>query len=346
MAKSVLMMGGTRFVGLHAVWELVRRGYDVTVLNRGSHNEVLPPGVKHLRCDRKDEELVTGTLRNAVRRGGFDAVVDPSAYVPSDLTPVIEALNGQVGAYVFISSGSVYRSTNVFPWYEDLPQVADVSAGAYGWGKKQCEDVLLAAHAEHGFPATILRPGYIYGPHNTVYREAYFFDRIRAGRPVLVPGTGAVLAQFGYVDDLANLIILALESPKAKGQAYNFAGKHMRPLDDYVRACSKAVSAADGREAEVEIIHYWPEQAGVADKDVGKLFPYRWRVNTVRDISKIRYELGYEERWTLEEGLTEACGWYFGQVDSGRRPFPTPDHAEEDRIAKVSLMYPRAATSL
>lgn len=335
MAKLVLVMGGTRFVGLHAVRELVNRGYDVTVLNRGSHNEVLPPGVKHLRCDRKDDGLVKETLRNALKQHSFDAVIDPSAYVPSDLAPVIDALKGQVEAYVFISSGSVYQSRNLFPWFEDMPQVAGLSAGAYGWGKKQCEDVLMDAHARHGFPAKVLRPGYIYGPHNTAYREAYFFDRIRAGRPVLVPGTGVVLAQFGYVDDLANLIILAMEDPKASGQAYNFAGKYMRPLDDYVKDCAKAVSAVDGREVHVEIVHYWPEQVGLTDSDVGRLFPYRWRVNTVRDVSKIRHELRYEERWTLEEGLTEACRWYFGEIDEGRRPFPVPDHAEEDRIAKA-----------
>lgn len=355
MAKSVLVLGGTRFVGLHAVIELVRRGYEVTVLNRGTHPEVLPPGVKHLKCDRKDEALLRGTLESAVAKGGFDAVVDPSAYVPSDVEPVIDVLGARVGSYVFISSGSVYRSRDVFPWYEDLPQVTGLSAGAYGYNKKLCEDALMEACGRHGFPARIIRPGYIYGPHNTVYREAYFFDRIRAGRPVLVPGTGVVLSQFGYVDDLANLIILAMKAPRASGQAFNFAGRYMRPLDDYVRACARAVATVEaeiggnalqtGRSGDgcshgeagdrPKIIHYWPEDVGLKDEDVARLFPYRWRVSTVRDISKARYTLGYEEKTTLDEGLTEACRWYFGEVAKGRRPFQAPDYAEEDRIARL-----------
>lgn len=331
MAKSVLVLGGTRFVGLHAVLELARRGYDVTVLNRGTRPEVLPPGVRRLKCDRKDEAAFRETLRVAAAGRRFDAVVDPSAYVPSDLAPAVETLDGLVGAYVFISSGSVYKNTNVFPWREDLPRVTDPgTAGDYGYNKMLCEQVLMEAFERSGFPARILRPGYIYGPHNTVYREAYFFDRLRAGRPVLVPGTGVVLAQFGYVDDLANLIILTMEDPKASGQAYNFAGSYLRPLDDYVRACARAVFA--GSSTAPDIVHYWPEQAGLTDKDVAALFPYRWRVNTVRDISKIRYTLGYEEQTSLDHGLFEACKWYFGEVDAGRRPFPEPDYAREDRV--------------
>ena len=230
----------------------------------------------------------------------------------------------------------LFRSSlNLYPWHEGAPQIEDASAGAYGWGKKQCEDLLMDAFAKHNFPCVNLRPGYIYGPHNTVYREAYFFDRIRAKRPVLVPGTGVVLSQFGYVDDLANLIILSMENPSARGQAYNFAGRTMRQLDDYVRACAAGVSAAAGEEFKADIVHYWPQDVSLQDADIGRLFPYRWRVNTVRDISKARYELGYEEKTTLDQGLVESAKWYDRVVAKDKRPFPGADYAEEDRILKA-----------
>jgi len=332
MAKSALVLGGTRFVGLHAVYHLIEKGYRVTVLNRGSHPEVLPPGVERITCDRKDASRVRQVLAEALSRTTFDLVVDPSAYVPEDLEPVVDALRGHVGSYVFISTGSVYKSLNLYPWHEGIPKVEDDSQGAYGWGKKRCEDLLLSAYAEHGFPCVNIRPGYIYGPHNTVYREAYFFDRILDKRPVLVPGTGVVLTQFGHVDDLANLIALAGETPSASGQAYNFSGQTMRPMDDYVRACAVAVSAAMGKEYKADIVHYWPEEVSLTDADVGRLFPYRWRVNTVRDISKARYELGYEEGISLDEGLIESARWYFGEIAKGRRPFAHPDYTEEDKI--------------
>jgi len=192
----------------------------------------------------------------------------------------------------------------------------------------------MDAFVRHGFPCVNLRPGYIYGPHNTVYREAYFFDRIRARRPVLVPGTGVVLCQFGYVDDLANLIILCMENPAARGEAYNFAGQTMRQLDDYVGACAAAVSAAAGEEFGADIIHYWPAEVSLQDSDVGRLFPYRWKVNTVRDISKARYELDYLEKTTLDQGLVESAKWYFGEIAKGQRPFPAADYSEEDRILR------------
>lgn len=325
-------MGGTRFVGLHTVRELVKRGYQVTVLNRGTRPDVLPAGVSQVKCDRKDEFLLKETLGSLLKEHCFDAVVDTSAYVPSDVVPLVDILKGCIGAYVFISSGSVYKARNIFPWYEDMPRVSDSWAGAYGYNKKLCEDVLLDAYEKDRFPFRIVRPGYIYGPHNTVYREAYFFDRIFSGRPVLVPGTGEVLSQFGYAGDLANLIILAMENPEACGQAYNFAGKFQRPLDDYVSCCALALSCVHGRDFRPEILHYWPENVGMTNRDAGRLFPYRWLVSTVRDISKIRYELGYDEGWTLEEGLTEACRWYLDEIARGRRPFPEPDYGAEDSL--------------
>lgn len=336
MAKSVLVLGGTRFVGLHAVTGLVRRGYKVTVMNRGSHPEVLPRDVEQVRCDRKDEVLFEKTLASVLRARHFDGIVDPSAYFPADVAPIVDVVKGDIGSYVFISTGSVYKSKNLFPWYEDLERVTDDSQGSYGYNKMLCENVLMDAHKTYGLAASMIRPGYIYGPHNTVYREAYFFDRIVARRPVLVPGSGAVLSQFGYVDDLANLIVLAMEDPETSGgQAYNFAGKYGRPLDDYVRACAQAVSCVEGAEFIADIVHYLPDQVGVADRDISKLFPYRWKVNTVRDVSKARYELGYDEKVSLEDGLTAAYRWYRGEIQKGRQVFPLPDYSEEDRILSV-----------
>ena len=349
MGKSILVMGGTRFVGLHIILRLLEKGYKVTALNRGTRPDVLPQEVRQLRCDRKDLHHLRQVLLDTTKHEHFDAVIDPSAYVPSDVLPLIDIFQDQIGSYVFISSGSVYKARELYPWYEEMPRVTDNSQGDYGFNKKLCEDALLSAFDEHGFPAVIIRPGYIYGPHNTVYREAYFFDRILLNRPVLVPGNGTVLSQFGYVDDLANLVIMAMENPKARGQAYNFSGKYMRNLDEYVRACAGAVEYVTGRmylhsgesgigtgqEARPQCIgpiHYNPDELGMSDQEVSRVFPYRWRVHTVRDISKARYELGYDEKYSLEEGLREACKWYLTEINKGVRPFPAPDFSLEDSI--------------
>ncbi|MGI6163641.1 MAG: SDR family oxidoreductase [Bacillota bacterium] len=348
MGKSVLVMGGTRFVGLHIIMRLLDKGYKVTALNRGTRPDVLPQEVMRLSCDRKDPNLLREVLSEALANGHFDAVIDPSAYMPSDILPLLDILKGQTGSYVFISTGSVYKARELYPWYEDMPRVTDNFQGDYGYNKKLCEDALLHAFHDYGFPAVIIRPGYIYGPHNTVYREAYFFDRILLGRPVLVPGNGTVLSQFGYVDDLANLAILAMENPKALGQAYNFSGKYMRNLDEYVQACASAVARCahdNSRKYRPEIVHYNPDELGISDQEVSRIFPYRWRVHTVRDISKARYDLGYDEHFSLEKGLEEACRWYLMEIQRGVRPFPVPDFSLEDSVLQTFGLLRRAANN-
>lgn len=297
---NALVIGGSRFVGLHLVQELHRRGHNITVLNRGKTSVVYPEGVKHIVCDRKDH----AALRKCLEGREFDVVFDIIAYVPEDTRPLIDLFCGKIRRFVHVSTGSVYKSVDVFPWKEHFEKVRDNSQGDYGYNKQLIEEVLFEAYHEKRFPVTIIRPGYIYGPHNTVYRESFFFDRVVKGRPVLVPGDGKYLTQFGYVDDLARLLILAAEKDEALGEAFNFAGEYSVPMDDYVELIFEAV----GRRTE--IVHFEPAGVGLSDADVAKVFPYRWKTHTVRDISKAQYLLGYREQVSLRDGLKESFNWF------------------------------------
>ncbi|HCV33982.1 MAG TPA: hypothetical protein DGF10_04880, partial [Acidimicrobiaceae bacterium] len=73
-----------------------------------------------------------------------------------------------------------------------------------GATKLLCEDALMAAHAERGFPATVVYFSMVYGPRNIIPdREQRMFARLEAGRPVMVPGDGTTVSQVGHVDDQA-----------------------------------------------------------------------------------------------------------------------------------------------
>ncbi len=303
----IVVIGGSKFAGLHLTRELVSRGHEVSVVNRGQTAKELPAGVGRIIADRKDPAALAARVAEA---GPWDAVYDCIAYRPAESAPLIQAIwadlpdaRRTLKHFVHISTGSVYAKTDYLPLKEHFPRSAD-EPGTYGSDKKLIEDLLFAAHEKEGLPVTMLRPGYIYGPDNPIYRESYFFDRVRRGRPVLIPGNGLIITQFVYVDDLAQALSLVLGNREAVGEAFNIAGEYGCNLDHYAQLIGEAV----GRPADIR--HYDPQAAGLSPDEMRKAFPYKWREHTLRDTTKIRQILGYREKHTLKEGLAEAYRWY------------------------------------
>ncbi len=197
----LLVLGGTKFLGRAVVEEALSRGDEVTLFNRGTTNAELFPGVEKLRGDR-DGDL------SALEGREWDAVVDPSAYVPHVLKRSAEVLRDAVGHYTFVSSVSVYAGYEE-PVHEESPleELGDGSptelAGDYsnyGALKALCEDAV-----EEILPGRVLhvRAGLIVGPHDPTGRFTYWPHRVARGGEVLVPGPPERLVQFIDVRDLA-----------------------------------------------------------------------------------------------------------------------------------------------
>ena len=104
---KALVMGGTQFNGLALVKELVKTGHDVTILNRGQSDAVVPRRVKRLICDRTDHEK----MRKTLGRVDFDCVFDISAYRPEDVQLMAEIFRGRIGHYIFASSTVIYAAS-------------------------------------------------------------------------------------------------------------------------------------------------------------------------------------------------------------------------------------------
>ena len=105
---DALVLGGSRFVGLRLVQLLHAEGHTVTVLNSGATPTELPEGVATIRADREKPSEVAAALRGRT----FDAAFDTSAYVAKTLKPAVEALDGNVGSYVFCSTTAVYERSD------------------------------------------------------------------------------------------------------------------------------------------------------------------------------------------------------------------------------------------
>jgi nucleoside-diphosphate-sugar epimerase len=225
---DVLVIGGSRFVGRQLAHRLVLRGDRVTLLNRGTHDDGLGDRVSRLIADR-----TTDALDHALADRRFDAAIDFSAYVASDVERAVRALDGRVGHYVFVGTGQVYlvREGAPSPAREedaDGPLIAapddprDREGWAYGVGKREAEEVLARAFAERGFPATRLRIPMVHGPGDPYRRIARILERLRADDPVLVPSAHARVRHV-HGPSIASIFAALLGDARMIGRALNVA---------------------------------------------------------------------------------------------------------------------------
>jgi nucleoside-diphosphate-sugar epimerase len=295
-----LVMGGTEFISLHLVRELLSLGHEVTVFNRGKRTERLPAGVKPIAGDRKDH----AGLRERLRGHRFDGVFDIT-YAPTlgeDVAALLAALEGQPHI-IFISTGRVYDHNLPIPYSEDTPR--DLYWGDYARHKIASEDLLFERYRRGGGPISIVRPTHVMGPLNTRNNEAFFMDRIHRGRPVLVPGHGGWLRQFGHVEDLALAMAAMLGDPKAYGQAYNVMG------EDTVTQVGFVDLVAEVMKKPVTFRHFDPTLLKSFEKP-GPVFGQNlvYDCHAVHTTTKLRQELGIRPRYTLASALAHTWEWY------------------------------------
>ncbi len=310
----VLVIGGTEFVSLHLVRALLRDGHHVVVLNRGRRPERLPTGVGTLLCDRKDHAALRATLAGE----RIDALVD-IAYAPTtgaDVEAVLEALAGRLGHALFVSTGRVYDHALPIPYSEATPR--NLHWGEYAKNKIAGEDALMRWHHARGLPVTIVRPTHVYGPMNTRNNETFVFDRLVRGRPVLLPGAGGWLRQFGHVEDLADALAAMLGVAAAFGHAYNVTGE-------------EAITQVGFVELIADVVKRPPTLVHVDTPPGGTPVPFGQNLvydcHAVYTTTKVRRELGIRPRYTLAAGLAQTFEWYLRE-GLDRREI---DFAAEDR---------------
>ena len=203
----ILLLGGTRFIGIPITELAVKRGHTVTFFNRGRTNTDLFPGIERIKGDR-------GGPLDALKDRKWDAVIDTSAYVPRAVKMSADLLAPNVGQYLFVSSISVYPSFTE-PRTEASPvgtlkdeTVEKVDGETYGPLKALCEK---AAEASMPGRVTVLRPGLIVGPHDSTDRFTYWPARAARGGDMLAPGTPKDRIQLIDARDLAAFALDALE---------------------------------------------------------------------------------------------------------------------------------------
>jgi 2'-hydroxyisoflavone reductase len=322
MARA-LVIGGTLFMGRALVDQLLERGDDVVIMHRGPGT---PFGhrVGEIRCDRND----TAAVRAALDGTRFDVVYDNvfdwqrGTTAEQIVASATAAANG-LRRYVFTSSVAVYHPGGDYP--EDVELVPSDWPNAYGAQKADSERALFALGRTQGVPVSTLRPAFVYGEHNPFEREAFFWDRLLAGRPIVIPGDGRATLQWVYSRDVARAAILASETDAAIGRAYNLASYPPITQVDFVRLLARIAGT------DADLVHVPRERIQALG---GGLLapPYYFGVYldvppiTVRP-DRVRAELGLELT-PMEDGLRQTFHWYEQQQR------PRPDFSWEDDLLR------------
>ena len=358
-----LVMGGTQFNGLALVRELARTGHDVTIVNRGKTPVDLPLGVKRRTADRTD----TAALASALGRDAWDVVYDVNAYRPDDVKLMAELLRGRVGHYVFVSSTVIYAASERIPIHEDFPLDRSPQQNEYGRWKIECEDILLSELRERGFPATTVALSMVFGPNNILPdREQRMFARLLQGRPILIPGDGATLAQIGHVEDQARALRMLGGKNATLGRRYNLTGADAFSANGYVDTFAAVVgvtpekvyvppelmddlyagraSLARGQSnVKVDIRSTAPTDALVNQRFqltmlVQRIAPHihHWNRNVVFGVDRLRDDVGWRPEFTFPAAVEHTYAWFRRQ---GLHETLTFDWSWEDQLLALVKGY-------
>ena len=217
MAKlRALFIGGSGVISSACSRIAADSGIELFVLNRGrSTARPLPPRVTMLRGDIREPRSV----RDEIKDLEFDAVADWVAFTPEQVRADIELFGGRTGQYVFISSASAYQTPPArMPVTESTPLRNPY--WRYSRDKIACEDLLVAAYREQGFPATIVRPSHTYDKTTVPFDGGWtVLGRMLAGKPVIVHGDGTSLWTMTHHEDFARAFVPLLGHSRTLGEA-------------------------------------------------------------------------------------------------------------------------------
>lgn len=328
MTQRILLVGGTGIISSAVARLAVERGHDVTVLNRGSNaTRPLPDGAEVVQADIREP----GSVRAALAGREFDAVVDWVAFTPEHVRTDLDLFAGRTGQYVFISSASAYQTPP-----ERLPVTESTPLRNPFWqysrDKIACEDLLVGAYRDSGFPVTIVRPSHTYDRTSVPLDGGWTaVERMRQGREVVVHGDGTSLWTLTHHEDFARGFVPLLGDPRALGEAFHITSDDVLTWNQVVRALGAAAGV------EPRIVHVPSDAIAAVDPDWGAGLLGDKAHSMVFDTTKLRRvvpELATTIRF--EQGAREIVAWH--DADSARRTVDARmDAVMDDLVARFRV---------
>ena len=219
---KILITGGTVFVSRYTAEYFIKKGHEVYVLNRNTKPQ--SKGVKLINCDRHN-------IGNRLKDIYFDLIIDVTAYNQTDIKDLTDAL-GNFGNYIIISSSAVYPETNSQPFTEEQECGFNIHWEDYGTNKIDAEKYLLNKIPD----AYIIRPPYLYGKMNNLYRESFVFECAEKNLPFFVPEKKEMKLQFFDIEDLCIFIEKLIET-KPENHIFNVGNPETVSIEEWVNLC-------------------------------------------------------------------------------------------------------------
>ena len=306
-AKRILFIGGSGIISASSVRLAVQRGHAVSVLNRGrSGLRPLPEEVEVIQADANDSAAVDEALAGRE----FDVVAQFRAFTTDVVAADVARFTDRCGQYVFISSASAYQKPPArVPVTESTPLRNPF--WQYSRDKIACEDLLVAAYRDTGFPATIVRPSHTYDS-TLIPTTGGWTDvaRMRAGRPVIVHGDGTTQWTLTHSDDFAVGFVGLLGHPAALGDAFTITGTHAPTWNQVYTWLGRAAGV------EPELVHVASETIAALDPEVGAGLVGDKAHSMVFDCSKVSALVPeFGTTITYDRAVHEQIGWYDAHPD-------------------------------
>jgi nucleoside-diphosphate-sugar epimerase len=321
---KVLFIGGSGVISSACSRLAVERGVDLYVLNRGTTStRPLPDEATLLRGDIRDP----AAAKEALGSLEFDAVVDWVAFTPDHVQADLDLFRGRTGQYVFISSASAYQTPpERVPVTESTPLRNPY--WRYSRDKIACEDLLVDAYRQDGFPATIVRPSHTYDQTSVPLDGGWTaVARMRQGKPVIVHGDGTSLWTLTHHRDFARGFVPLLGHPRTLGEAFHITSDDVLTWDQIVR------SLATAADVEPRIVHVPSDAIAAADSEWGAGLLGDKAHSMVFDNSKLRSVVpDYRATIPFEQGAREIVGWH--DADASRQAVDVRLDAVMDRLVE------------
>ncbi len=322
---KILFIGGTGIISTASTALAAARGMEVTLLSRGQQAADIPTGVKTLVADINDPALSA-----RIANESFDVVVDWIAFTPADIERDLKLFRGRTKQFIFISSTSAYQKPQTHYLMKETTPLAN-PYWEYARLKIACEERLMQAHRDDGFPVTIVRPSLTYGETlvplvlNSWKMSYTAVDRMIRGAKLVVPGDGTSLWVVTHNSDFAKGLVGLFGQTQAIGEAFHITSDEVLTWDQLFRI----VGAAAG--AEPKLVHIpsdfiaacIPEKTGtlLGDKSVSVVF----------DNSKIKRVVpDYRATTTYADGIRKSLAWF--NADPARKQIDHQVNASMDKL--------------
>jgi nucleoside-diphosphate-sugar epimerase len=322
----VLFIGGTGIISTACSQLALARGIELTLLNRGRRPAQHPPGARVLTLDIEDIAAASAALASET----FDVVVDWIAFEPAHIERDLALFRGRTRHYIFISSASAYQKPVGHYLITESTPLAN-PYWSYSQQKIACEERLMRAYREEGFPITIVRPSHTYGETqialavNSWAKSYTAVDRMRRGKKVIVPGDGSSLWVITHNTDFAKGFVGLLGREQAVGHAFHITSDEVMCWDQWYRVTAEAAGV------ELQFVHIPSDFLAACVPDMRGGLSGDKAASVVFDNSKVkRFVPDYCATTPYTQGIRRTLAWF--DADSARRQIDEEANARWDKL--------------